>query len=78
MVLLLLRKLMAALLFSESELGSSVEVVGLELLEASSDPLEANGPSLRLRFKKLPLVRTLCLKRKIRNLVSCLKSLLEE
>ena len=71
---------MAALLFSESELGSSVEVVGLELLEASSDPLEANGPSLRLRFKKLPLVRTLCLKREKRSLVSfqlCLKSLLE-
>ena len=60
----------AALLFSESELGSSVEVVGLELLEASSDPLEASGPSLRLRFKKLPLVRTLCLKREKRNLVS--------
>ena len=70
----------AALLFSESELGSSVEVVGLELFEASSDPLEANGPSLRLRFKKLPFVRTLCLKREKRNLVSfqmCLKNLLE-
>ena len=48
--------------FSESELGSSVDVVGLELLEASSDPLEARGPSFRLRFKKLPLVKTLCLK----------------
>ena len=48
--------------FSESELGSSVDVVGLELLEASSDPLEARGPSFKLRFKKLPLVKTLCLK----------------
>ena len=60
---------MAALLFSESELGSSVEVVGLELLDASSDPLEANGPSLRLRFKKLPLVSTLCLQKRNKKLI---------
>ena len=51
--------------FPESELVSSVEVVGLELFEASSEPLECKGPttSLRLRLRKLPFVRTLCLQK---------------
>lgn len=46
-----------------SELVSSVEVVGRDEFEASSEPEETSGPttSFKFKFKKLPLVKTLCL-----------------